>query len=141
MGVDVGTVRVGVAMSDPDGILATPAVTLTRDVDGGRDLDALRDLVDEHNVVEVVVGLPRTLSGSESHAARAARAYGQQLTGRLAGRAATVVFVDERLTTVIAHQALAEAGLRSKARRGIVDRTAAVHILQSRLDAIRAGRG
>ena len=76
LGVDVGTVRVGVAMSDPHGVLATPVTTLARNAAGGTDLAALAALVEEHEVVEVVVGLPKTLRGSDGPAVTAARAYG-----------------------------------------------------------------
>ena len=79
LGVDVGTVRVGVAMSDPHGVLATPVTTLARNTVDGTDLAALIALVEEHEVVEVVVGLPKTLRGSDGPAVTAARAYGAAL--------------------------------------------------------------
>ena len=141
MGVDVGTVRVGVARSDPQGILATPVATLARDGSRNSDLDALRDLVLELEAVEVVVGLPRTLRGVDGRAAAAARDYGRQLAARL--DPVPVVFVDERLTSVSANRVLAERGIREKARRSVVDQAAAVTILQIRLDqlAARARRG
>lgn len=138
LGVDVGTVRVGVSISDPDGVLATPVATLPRDGSDDGDLDRLAVLVAEHEVVEVVVGLPRTLSGSEGSAAQAARTYASALAGRVAP--VPVVFVDERLTTVVAHRAMADRGVRSRRRRHLVDQAAAVEILQSRLDALRGGR-
>ena len=84
LGVDVGTVRVGVAISDPHGVLATPVTTLARDLAGGTDLAALVALVDEHEVVEVVVGLPKTLRGADGPAVAAARAYGAALAARIA---------------------------------------------------------
>ncbi len=140
LGVDVGTVRIGVAMSDPHGILATPVVTVSRDVGGGTDLDRLAGLVVEHEVVEVVVGLPRTLRGADGAAAQAAREFGDQLARRVAP--VPVVYTDERLTSVTANRVLAERGLRSRARRPVVDQVAAVQILQARLDLIagQAGR-
>ncbi len=73
--MDVGAVRVGVAISDPDGILATPLVTLSRDKN---DLSELARIVREHEVVEVVVGLPVTLAGKEGQAAAGARAHADQ---------------------------------------------------------------
>ncbi|MET3806447.1 putative Holliday junction resolvase [Nakamurella sp. UYEF19] len=139
LGVDVGSVRVGVAKSDPHGILATPVVTLARDESGQTDLDALRDLVLEYDVVEVVVGLPRTLRGAVGTAATAARSYGQQLAARV--EPVPVVYVDERLTSVTANRVLAERGIREKARRSVVDQAAAVMILQMRLDALSSARG
>ena len=69
LGIDVGSVRVGVALSDPDGVLATPLATVARDVARGSDLDTIAGLVAEHDVVGVVVGLPRTLAGREGPAA------------------------------------------------------------------------
>ncbi|MCA1672087.1 MAG: Holliday junction resolvase RuvX, partial [Actinobacteria bacterium] len=83
LGVDVGNVRIGVALSDPSGVLATPLVTLKRDMRYGTDLDALAALVVEHEVVEVVVGLPRTLAGRHGPAACAAQEYARTLAERL----------------------------------------------------------
>jgi putative Holliday junction resolvase len=133
IGVDVGSVRVGVALSDPDGILATPVATLARDVKGGADLDALAALVAEHGAVEVVVGHPRHLSGAAGTAAREAEAYAEALRGRVG---VPVRLVDERLTTVTATRTLAGRGVRGKAQRAVVDQAAAVAILQSALDAL-----
>jgi putative Holliday junction resolvase len=138
LGVDVGSVRVGVARSDRDGILATPVVTLRRDTKAGADLEALAALVAEHEVVEVLVGLPRSLSGREGPAATAARAYADRLAVRIAP--VPVRLVDERLTTVSAERTLAERGVRGRARRRVVDQAAAVVILQAALDADRAAR-
>lgn len=135
LGVDVGTVRVGVAVSDPDGILVSPVTTLSRDIQALTDVAALATLVTERDVVEVVVGLPRTLRGDQGPAAAAARAYGDLVAARIAP--VPVVFTDERLTTVLAHRGLAERGMNSRARRAVVDQAAAVAILQSRLDELR----
>lgn len=136
LGVDVGEVRVGVALSDPAGILATPLVTLSRDQSGGRDLDALAAMVVEHEVVEVVVGLPRTLAGREGPAARAATDYARELAGRL-GTGVPVRLTDERFTTVSATRMLAERGVRGRKQRAVVDQAAAVEILQHWLDTHR----
>jgi len=136
LGVDVGSVRVGVARSDPRGILATPVATLARDESRESDLDALRDLVLELNVVEVVVGLPRTLRGAIGPAAASARNYGQLLAARVAP--VPVVYVDERLTSVTANRVLADRGIREKSRRPVVDQAAAMTILQIRLDQVAA---
>lgn len=138
LGVDVGTVRVGVARSDPAGILATPVATLPRDASRESDLDALRDLVVELDVVEVVVGLPRTLRGAVGPAATAARAYGSLLAARV--DPVPLVYVDERLTSVTANRVLAERGIREKQRRAVVDQAAAVAILQIRLDQLAGQR-
>ena len=134
LGVDVGTVRVGVAISDPGGVLASPLATLPRDPVGDSDLAELESVVAARDVVEVVVGLPRTLRGALGPAAAAARAYGAALATRITP--IPVVFVDERLTTVVAHRELAAAGRSSRGRRAIVDQVAAVGILQGRLDAL-----
>ena len=134
----MGTVRVGVAVSDPDGILASPVTTLSRDTQTLTDVAALATLVTDRQVVEVVVGLPRTLRGDQGPAAAAARTYGDLLAARITP--VPVVFTDERLTTVLAHRGLAERGINSRARRPIVDQAAAVAILQSRLDELRRVR-
>ncbi|XVS62533.1 Holliday junction resolvase RuvX [Actinosynnema sp. CA-299493] len=133
LGVDVGAVRVGVALSDPGAFLATPLVTLARDAKTGRDLGDLAGLVTEHDVVEVVVGLPRTLAGRHGPAAEAASAYAAALAERVAP--VPVRLTDERLTTVTASRVLAERGVRGKKQRAVVDQAAAVEILQSWLDA------
>lgn len=137
LGVDVGSVRVGVAISDPDGILATPLVTLPRDT-GGADLLSLTALVDEHGAVEVIVGLPVGMSGRDGAAAGFARAYAEQLALRVAP--VPVRLVDERLTTVSAERVLRDRGVSGKARRKVVDQAAAVVILQTALDTDRARR-
>lgn len=132
IGVDVGSVRVGVAASDPSGILAVPVTTLRRDRGGEADLDQLAGIVRDRQAVEIVVGLPASLSGKEGAAAAAARAYASALTPRVAP--VPVRLVDERLTTVLAHRRMAEGGMRSRSRRVLVDQEAAVQILQSVLD-------
>ena len=134
LGVDVGSVRVGLAMSDPDGVLATPLVTLDRDEKAGTDLDRLAALVDEHEVVEVVVGLPRTLAGRDGPAAAAAAAYADEVRSRVD---VPVVLADERLTTVSAQRSLRERGVKGRKQRRVIDQVAAVGILQSFLDARR----
>ena len=139
IGVDVGNARVGVAASDPSGMFAHPVSTVPRDADGDSDVDTLVALVDELGAIEVVVGLPRLLSGEEGEAARIARSY----AGRLASRLGTVGvrMVDERLTTVDAHRRLRDSGVPGRGQRAVVDQAAAVLILQSALDTeSRTGR-
>ncbi|MEV0696669.1 Holliday junction resolvase RuvX [Saccharopolyspora sp. NPDC050389] len=133
LGVDVGAVRVGVALSDPAPMLATPLVTLRRDADGNTDLAQLAELVAEHEVVEVVVGLPKTLAGRHGIAAETAQAYGAALAERIAP--VPVRFADERLTTVTASRMLSQRGVRGKKQRAVVDQAAAVEILQAFLDS------
>ena len=134
LGIDVGAVRVGVALGDPDGLLATPLATVPRDVAEGTDLAAIAGFVTEHDVVGVVVGLPRTLAGHEGPAAEAARAFGTALAGRVA---VPVEYADERLTTVVATRQMRESGRRGRRQRAVVDQVAAVAILQGWLDAHR----
>jgi len=144
IGVDVGTVRVGVATSDPTGVLASPLRSLLRDADAASDVEALVDLVLEQHAVEVVVGLPRSLSGRDGPAAQQARRYAALLAERLAARAPDTVvpvhLVDERLTTVVASRRLSMRGRSVRDQRVVVDAAAAAVILQSWLDQ-RADRG
>src|SRR3712207_3488415 len=140
LGVDVGKVRVGVAICDPDGILATPLATVSRDMGAAADsvpadIAELGRLVGEHEAVQVVVGLPVRLNGDEGAAAIDIRAY----AGRLASAVdpVPVVLADERMSTVVATRRLAERGVRGKRQRAVVDQAAAVEILQSWLDAQR----
>jgi len=138
IGVDVGSVRVGVAASDPDARLAFPVTAVQRRRDGS-DLAELADLVAEREAVEVVVGLPRTLAGREGPAVDAARSYAEALAERIAP--VPVTFSDERLTTVVADRALRAARPRSSVRdrRAAVDAAAATGILQTYLDGLAEG--
>jgi putative Holliday junction resolvase len=136
IGVDVGTVRVGVARSDPGGILATPVATLVRDVRNNADVAELAALVLEYEAVGVVVGLPRTLAGREGSSAEMAREYAAALAEAI--RPVRVEHVDERLTTVSAQRKLLQGGVRgSKAKRAVIDQAAAVELLQHWLDSHR----
>lgn len=142
MGVDVGKARVGVALSDPDGILATPLKTLRRDAKKNSDRRVLRRLAEVHEVTEIYVGHPRTLRGGSSPSTEMAEDYAAGLVAELAedGRDVPVWLVDERLTTVSAHRALHESGVSSRDFRAVVDQAAAVSILQQCLDALKSGR-
>jgi putative Holliday junction resolvase len=128
--------RVGVAVCDPDGLLATPLRTLKRDAKKGSDLRVLAELVAERSVVEVFVGLPQSLSGGETQSTHMAREYARELLIRMraAGSEAGVRLVDERLTTVSAHRSLREAGLDGRKHRQVVDQVAAADILQHALN-------
>jgi putative Holliday junction resolvase len=134
LGIDVGTVRIGVAVSDPDGILATPVETVRRDSRGAH-LRRIASLVDEFEIVEVVVGLPRTLADRAGSSARDAIDVAEAIAERIA--AVPVRLADERLTTVSAARSLREAGVRAKNQRGMIDQAAAVEILQGWLDQRR----
>lgn len=137
LGVDVGEVRVGLAASDPRGVLAHPVATLARDQESGTDLDRIVEEALEREAVLVVVGLPRSLSGEEGVAAQRARQYAVALQRRLQ---VPVRLWDERLTTVDAHRSLRESGVKGRDQRGIVDQAAATLILQGALEARGAGR-
>jgi putative holliday junction resolvase len=133
LGVDPGDARIGVAVSDPTGFLATPVETVRR---GGGDLRRLARLVEETGAVEVVVGLPRSLSGTEGPAAAKVRDFAAGLARRIAP--VPVRLCDERLTTVSAESILRERGRNGAKRRAVVDQAAAVLILQTALDTERA---
>jgi putative holliday junction resolvase len=132
LAVDLGSARIGVARSDPDGWLASPLTTVTR---GRGDLARLAELAETNGAIEVIVGLPTGLSGREGAAAAQARAFAAALAARLAP--VPVRLVDERFTTVIAHDALRQGGRGSRARRPVVDQAAAALILQGALDTER----
>jgi len=132
LAVDVGSARIGVARCDPDGLLASPLATIPR---GPGDLDSLASLAADEDAIEVIVGLPTGLSGREGAAAAQARAFAEALAARLAP--VPVRLVDERFTTVIAHDALRRGGRGSRARRPVVDQAAAALILQGALDTER----
>lgn len=168
MAVDVGAVRVGVATSDPDGLVATPVITITRGQDPGAfasfrerldqpdaavtlddapaDLGQLIGFVEELDAAVIYVGYPRQLSGAEGAAAQAAEEYAYVLS-RLLSRTASepeVRLVDERMTTVTAHAELRAAGRKTRSHRPVVDQAAAVVIMRTalegeRLQGVRAG--
>jgi putative Holliday junction resolvase len=134
LGIDVGSVRVGVAISDPTGTLASPLETVQRARDES-DLDRIAALVVEHEVTEVIVGEPRHLSGASGASAKEARAYSRALAGRIGS--VPVHLVDERLSTVTAASSLRANGVDSRRQRSVIDQAAAVVILQAYLDAQR----
>jgi putative Holliday junction resolvase len=133
LGVDLGSVRIGVAASDRSGLLAVPVETVPR---GKGDLDRIAAIVAEYEAVAVLVGLPRSLSGSEGPAATAVREWAAGLAMRLAP--VQVRLVDERLSTVSAAGNLRASGVSSKKGRGVVDQAAAIVFLQTALDTERA---
>ena len=135
MGIDLGTRRVGLAVSDPDARIAVPHGTIVRSGDREADRARIAELVVEEGADLVVVGLPLSLDGTAGPAAAAARAEAEALASALP---VPVELHDERLTTVIASRALTAAGHRSRAQRALVDAEAAAVLLQSWLDA--AGR-
>ncbi|MEV6426987.1 Holliday junction resolvase RuvX [Nocardia sp. NPDC051463] len=136
--VDVGSVRIGVAASDPDGILATPVETVPRAKSNPRggglapDIARIAEIVREYEAVEVIVGLPRTLRGEKGSAATLAMAFADQLRTTIAP--VPIRLSDERLTTVSAARALRDSGVRARGQRQVIDQAAAVSILQGWLD-------
>jgi len=127
--IDVGSARIGVARCDPAAVLASPLGTVAR---GAGDLARLALLAAEHGAVEIIVGLPTGLSGQHGKAAAAAREFAVALAGRVSPT--PVRLVDERFTTVLAHDALRRGGRDSRQRRSVVDQAAAALLLQHALD-------
>jgi putative Holliday junction resolvase len=134
LGIDVGSVRVGVAASDVTGTLASPVEVLRRRRDGS-DLDELAALAAEREAIEIVVGMPRSLSDRDGPAVEAARSYAVEIARRVAP--VPVRLVDERLSTVQAQRSLHESGHTVRSSRSRIDAVAAVVILQSALDTER----
>jgi putative holliday junction resolvase len=132
LAVDPGSVRIGVARSDPGGVLATP-LTVVRQ--GKRALDALAGLAAAEEAMEILVGLPRSLSGRDGPAAAGAKQFAADLAARVAPL--PVRLVDERFTTATAHDALRAGGHDSRARRQTVDAAAAAVLLEAALESER----
>ena len=128
-GVDVGSVRIGVARCDPDGILAVPVTTVAR---GDGDIARIVELVHEYDAAEVLVGDPISLSGQPGTAAAVARGFAEELA-RVAG--VPVRLVDERLSTVSAARSLQSAGRDTRGSRSVIDQQAAAVIVQTAVDA------
>ena len=131
LGVDLGSKRVGLAVSDRSGTIASPLSVLQRSKSVKHDHEAIKRIVEEEECERVVVGLPLSMDGSVGKAAKAALAEAKQL--------ATVVGVpvetyDERLTTVSADRAMMEANMNAQARRKVVDKVAAAVMLQAWID-------
>ena len=129
LAVDPGSVRIGVARSDPGGVLATPLTVVRR---GKGDLDSLASLAAAEEAMEILVGLPRSLSGRDGQAAVTARQFAADLAARVAPL--PVRLVDERFTTSTAHEALRAGGHDSRARRQTVDAAAAAVLLEAALE-------
>ena len=132
LGLDPGDARIGVARCDPSGLLATPVETVRR---GPGDLRRIARLVTDAEAIEVVVGLPRSLSGGEGPAAAKVRRFASGLARRIAP--VQVRLCDERLTTVSAESVLRAQGRTGPGSRAVVDQVAAVVLLQHVLDSER----
>jgi putative Holliday junction resolvase len=139
LALDVGTVRIGVALSDPDGILATPLETVAADKTSGAhpgsEFPRVIELISENFVVEVVVGLPVSMRSHRTASTRRAENYAARLRRELD---LPVRLVDERMSTVAATAAMHSSGVSQKKGRSRIDQAAAVHILQGWLDARRS---
>ena len=136
LGVDLGSRRIGVALSDPSGVIAGPLVVLERCGDRALDHQAILRLAREHEADRIVVGMPTTLSGEQGPAATAALEEIEALQ-MLAGDALEVEAFDERLTTAIAQRALLHGNVKRAQRKQTVDKIAAAVLLQSYLEQQR----
>jgi putative Holliday junction resolvase len=134
LGVDLGSKRIGLALSDPTRTIASPHAVLARGRSAELDHQAIVAAAQEAEAAVIVVGLPLSLSGREGPAAQAARAEADELR-IVAGPELEVVVHDERLTTVVAEHALREADVRRKDRKQVVDKVAASVMLQSWLES------
>lgn len=132
LGIDVGTVRIGVAVCDVHAVLATPLATVAR---GAGDVAEVIRLVGEHEAVEVVVGLPLALSGSRTASTEDAIGFAERIAAAVA---VPVRLVDERLSTVSAQRALQSTGRDVRRSRPVIDQVAATIILQDALDFERS---
>ena len=128
MAFDPGSKRIGVAVSDPLRIVASPLMV----IDAADPWEEIEALLEEYAPTDIVVGLPVSLSGAEGPAAERARSFGEELERRT-GR--SIHWVDERYTTRKAEEALIEGGVRRRQRKGTVDKVAAAVILQHYLSS------
>ncbi len=136
MGIDYGSARIGIALSDELQVLAHPAETITL----GKGIDPIARvarLVEEKNVERIIVGLPRHMNGTRGESAAKAQAFAEELRARVSCEVQTW---DERLSTVAAHRSLRDAGKRSRQTREYIDQVAAQLVLQSYLDSLELKR-
>ncbi len=134
-GIDVGKARIGVARSDPDGLLATPLETVARDREGGGHIDRIAQLAAEYNAGEFYVGYPLNLRGESTPSTDDAVRVARQLAASVE---LPVRLIDERLTTVSATRQFQAAGRSASRSRSVIDQAAAVILLQQALDQERA---
>jgi putative Holliday junction resolvase len=134
LAIDVGTVRIGLAICDPDGILSSPMPALGRTAELTENLKAILDLVVEHAAIEVYVGDPISLSGGQSSSTLDARNFAEQLAVLIS---VPVRLVDERLTTVTASAKLRSSGKDAKQSKSLIDSASAVEILEQALATLR----
>lgn len=129
LSLDLGKVRIGVALSDPLGLTAQP-LSVLKSAGTQKDIIAIGELVNQHEVTQVVVGLPLNMDGTESATTQRVRDFTRKLAGRLS---VPVVYVDERLTSKQAERLMIEGDTRRQDRREKIDKVAAALILQSAL--------
>ena len=137
LGIDFGERRVGLAMSDPSGMIAQPLPTLTRRAGKRAPVQAMLDLAQQHDIQAFVIGLPLALSGEETAWTAEVRSFGSKIAER-SGK--PVYYVDERMTSVRAEKTIRSLGLKKseRERKDRIDAAAAMLILQSWLDQPRA---
>ncbi|MDD3839943.1 MAG: Holliday junction resolvase RuvX [Clostridia bacterium] len=131
MGLDVGDKKIGVAVSDELGITAQGITTVIRD-GKCKDIDELKKIAENYKATKVVVGLPKNMNGSLGPQSEKVISYIKKLKKELN---LDYIFWDERLTTVAAEKMLIAADVTRKKRKNIIDKIAAVYILQSYLDS------
>lgn len=134
LGLDLGSRRIGVAVSDPSGTIASPYEVLERSGDGGEDYRRIAEIASEVGAERVVVGLPLSLSG---HAGPAAEQTMREVEAVSQATKVPVEVHDERLTTVSAHRSMRLLGVKGRHRRAAVDKVAAAVMLQAWLDGRR----
>jgi putative Holliday junction resolvase len=135
LGLDIGDRRVGVAISDPVEVIATPLTVITRD-DDSKTIDAIVGLVGQYNVKRIVVGLPYSLDGSPGRQVDKVKDFVSKLSNKTD---ASIELRDERLSTVAADRLLREAGNKKFGKRSPRDDAAAAFILQGYLDSLKVG--
>jgi len=132
LGIDYGTVRIGIALSDPSAIIATPLTTVKAKPDKNAIAEITR-ICDEKKVEQIIIGLPLHMNGDEGESAKGARKLGTEI---MEATNLEVHYIDERLSTVSADKALLEGNVRGEKRKAKVDSVAAAIILQTYLDRI-----
>jgi putative Holliday junction resolvase len=130
LALDLGHVRIGVALSDPLGLTAQPLLVL-KSAGTQKDMIAIGELVNQYEVTQVIIGLPLNMDGTESSTTKKVRDFSGKLAGRLN---VPVFFVDERLTSKQAERAMIEGDVRREDRRGKIDKVAAALLLQAALE-------
>lgn len=131
LGLDIGTKRIGVAISDPLGITAQPLMTIERE-SKKKDLEAIEALLDQYQVRKVVVGMPFNMNGTIGTSGEMAKMVGEKIKNKFK---IELIYVDERLSTVSAERVLIEGDIRREERKNIIDKVAASYILQTYLDS------